>query len=94
MELSRQSLLRMAAFTAVVESVTRRFSLGVQLYTVRDQPSKAPEPTLRPVSESGYREVEMLRSQVKTTAPWLPALQLRPINLHFETPLLTGNYTA
>jgi sugar phosphate isomerase/epimerase len=36
----------------------------------------------------------MLRGQVKTIVPLLSQFQLRPISLHFETPLLTGNYTA
>src|SRR5436309_15139558 len=36
----------------------------------------------------------MLRSQVGTIAPFLSRFELRPISLHFETPLLTGNYTA
>ena len=94
MHLSRRSLLSMAVSAAVPESRTREFSAGVQLYTVRNQLSNAPAATLGAIAEMGYREVEMLRSQVKTIAPLLSRLQLRPISLHFETPLLTGNYTA
>ena len=94
MEFSRRSLWRMAASAVVAESRTREFSPGVQLYTVRDQLSKAPAATLQAISEIGYREVEMLRGQAKTIAPLLSGLKLRPISLHVETPLLTGNYTA
>lgn len=94
MKLSRRSLLCMAASAAMAESRVRKFSPGVQLYTVRDQLSRAPEATLEAIAELGYREVEMLRSQVKTIAPLLPRLQLRPVSLHFETPLVTGNYKA
>jgi sugar phosphate isomerase/epimerase len=94
MVLSRRSLLRMAASTAFAESRIREFSPGVQLYTVRDQLSTAPAATLGAIAEMGYREVEMLRSQVKTIAPLLSPLELRPTSLHFETPLLTGNYSA
>ncbi|MBV8809228.1 MAG: sugar phosphate isomerase/epimerase [Acidobacteriaceae bacterium] len=82
------------AASAVAEPRTREFSPGVQLYTVRDRLSNAPAATLGAIGEIGYREVEMLRSQVKTIAPLLSRHQLRPISLHFETPLLTGNYTA
>ncbi len=94
MSLSRRSLLHVAAFTLGAKPVNRKFSPGVQLYTVRDQLSKAPEATLEAISEIGYREVEMLRTQVRTIAPLLQRFRLRPISLHFETPLLTGNYKA
>ncbi len=67
---------------------------GVQLYTVRDQVVKAPLATLQAIAEIGYREVEMLRGQVKTLAPLLKRVNLKPVSLHFETPLLTGNWTA
>lgn len=36
----------------------------------------------------------MLRSQVKTCAPLLAHEGLKPVSLHFETPLLTGNWEA
>jgi sugar phosphate isomerase/epimerase len=94
MELSRRSLLRMASSAAVPRNVAREFSPGVQLYTVRNQLAKAPAATLQAIRAAGYREVEMLRSQVETIAPLLSRFELRPISLHFETPLLTGNYTA
>jgi sugar phosphate isomerase/epimerase len=50
--------------------------------------------TLQAIAEIGYREVEMLRNQVKTVAPLLKGVGLTPVSLHFETPLLTGNWTA
>ena len=65
-----------------------------KLYTVRSELAKAPAASLRAIRAAGYREVEMLRSQVETIAPLLSRFELRPISLHFETPLLTGNYTA
>ncbi len=67
---------------------------GVQLYTVRDLVMRRPLETLRAISEIGYREVEMLRSQVDVLAPFLKQVNLKPVSLHFETPLLTGNWTA
>jgi sugar phosphate isomerase/epimerase len=36
----------------------------------------------------------MLRNQVKTLAPLLKRANLTPVSLHFETPLLTGNWKA
>ena len=94
MQLSRRSILSMAGFAALASSRSRTMPAGVQLYTVRDQVVKAPLATLQAISEIGYREVEMLRGQVKTLAPLLKRVNLRPISLHFETPLLTGNWTA
>ncbi len=67
---------------------------GVQLYTVREQIRKQPLATLQAIAEIGYREVEMLRDQVRTLAPLLRGVNLTPISLHFETPLLTGNWDA
>lgn len=67
---------------------------GVQLYTVRNEVMKEPLATLEAIAEIGYREVEMLRNQVKTLAPLLKRVNLLPVSLHFETPLLTGNWTA
>ncbi len=67
---------------------------GVQLYTVRNEVLKQPLATLQAIAEIGYREVEMLRNQVKTLAPLLKRVSLTPVSLHFETPLLTGNWTA
>src|SRR5438105_5115881 len=93
MELSRRSLLCMAS-SAALSGAAREFSPGVQLYTVRSELAKAPAASLRAIRAAGYREVEMLRSQVETIAPLLSRFELRPISLHFETPLLTGNYTA
>lgn len=94
MELSRRSVLQIAGSAVIAGSRTREFSPGVQLYTVRDQLLNTPVETLGEIGKMGYREVEMLRGQVKKIAPLLSRAQLRPVSLHFETPLLTGNYTA
>ncbi len=71
-----------------------RWAAGVQLYTARDLLVKRPRETLQAIADIGYREVEMLRNQVKLLASILPQVKLKPISLHFETPLLTGNWTA
>jgi sugar phosphate isomerase/epimerase len=92
--LSRRSLMKMAGLAAVGAFARQAIAPGVQLYTVRNEVLKEPFATLQAIAEIGYREVEMLRSQVKTLAPLLKRVNLAPISLHFETPLLTGNWTA
>jgi sugar phosphate isomerase/epimerase len=67
---------------------------GVQLYTVRHLLLKHPLETLQAIADIGYREIEMLRSQVGVLTPYLKKVALRPVSLHFETPLLTGNWKA
>jgi sugar phosphate isomerase/epimerase len=92
--LSRRLLMKMAGLVAVTGFARKSIAPGVQLYTVRNEVLKEPFATLQAIAEIGYREVEMLRSQVKTLAPLLKRLNLAPVSLHFETPLLTGNWTA
>ena len=91
---TRRLLMSMAGFAAVPGFGDQRFRAGLQLYTVRDQLAKRPLQTLQAISDIGYREVEMLRNQVATVAPLLKRVNLQPISLHFETPLLTGNWAA
>lgn len=84
----------MAAVDSMAALGRKRFAAGVQLYTVRDLIVKQPREILQSIADIGYREVEVLRNQVKLIAPILPQVKLRPISLHFETPLLTGNWKA
>jgi sugar phosphate isomerase/epimerase len=81
-------------YAAVPAFGARRFAAGVQLYTVREPVVKHPLETLRAIEQIGYREVEVLRNQVKLLAPFLKRTNLTPVSLHFETPLITGNWTA
>lgn len=92
--LSRRSLLSVAGLAAVTSLAKERVGLGVQLYTVRDQILTRPTETLQAIADIGYREVEMLRNQVKALGPLWKRFNLRPVSLHFETPLLTGNFAA
>jgi sugar phosphate isomerase/epimerase len=92
---SRRSLLRAAALASCIPGYGKRDqTLGVQLYTVRDIVLHHPLEILRSIAEIGYREVEVLRSQITPLAPYLKTLGLRPISVHFETPLITGNWQA
>jgi sugar phosphate isomerase/epimerase len=92
--LTRRWLISMAALAAIPAAGKQSLAAGVQLYTVRDVVVKRPLETLQAIADIGYREVEMLRSQVKLLAPVLKRVNLNPVSLHFETPLLTGNWTA
>jgi sugar phosphate isomerase/epimerase len=92
---SRRSLLGSAALAACLPLYGKNgHALGVQLYTLREILKKQPVETLRQVSELGYREVEMLRNQIAELAPHLKETGLTPVSVHFETPLITGNWQA
>ncbi len=86
--------MRLAAGAGVASFGQKPHAAGVQLYTVRDIVLKRPLETLQAIADIGYREVEMLRNQVAILAPYLKKVTLRPVSLHFETPLLTGNWKA
>ena len=86
--------MKLGGFAAVSCFGKEPIAPGVQLYTVRNEVLERPLATLQRIAEIGYREVEMLRNQVKTLAPLLKAVSLTPVSLHFETPLLTGNWAA
>jgi sugar phosphate isomerase/epimerase len=86
--------MRLAAGACVPAFGQARHTAGVQLYTVREAVQKRPLETLRAIADIGYREIEMLRNQVALLTPYLKQVALRPVSLHFETPLLTGNWKA
>jgi sugar phosphate isomerase/epimerase len=91
---TRRLLMGMAAGACLPAFAQKPRTAGVQLYTVRDIVRKQPLKTLRAIADMGYREVEMLRSQVAPLLPYLKTAGLRPVSMHFETPLLTGNWEA
>ncbi len=86
--------MKLSGLAAISSFAKGSIAPGVQLYTVRNEVLREPLATLRAIAKIGYRDVEMLRSQVKTLAPLLNEVSLTPVSLHFETPLLTGNWTA
>jgi hypothetical protein len=92
---SRRWLLRAAALGSCIPAYGKREQpLGVQIYTVREIVVQRPREILSSIAEIGYREVEMLRSQITPVAPYLKRVGLRPVSVHFETPLITGNWRA
>lgn len=91
---SRRLLLQLSGLAAVPVFAKEPLAPGMQLYTVRNEIAKQPWATVQAIADIGYREVEVLRNQVKTVAPLLKRVNLNPVSLHFETPLLTGNWAA
>jgi sugar phosphate isomerase/epimerase len=92
--LTRRSLIGITAAACALAADQKPHVVGVQLYTVRDVLQKRPFDTLQAIAEIGYKEVEALRSQLSLITPYLKRVNLQPASLHFETPLLTGNYKA
>jgi sugar phosphate isomerase/epimerase len=68
--------------------------LGLALYTVRDALLTGAAEVLSLAARIGYTEVEILRNQVEILRPLLPSSGLKPVSLHFETPIITGNWQA
>lgn len=68
--------------------------LGVQLYTVRNQLGAQAEKTLQAIAEIGYREIELGRADLSQLAPIAKSHGLRPVSMHIEAPLVTGDWTA
>ena len=87
-------MLQLSGIAALPVFAKEPLAPGVQLYTVRNEIAKEPWATVQAIAEIGYREVEVLRNQVKTLAPLLKRVNLNAVSLHFETPLLTGNWAA
>jgi sugar phosphate isomerase/epimerase len=92
--------MRLAALGGVGALVTRDAqaaapaTLGVQLYTVRDQITANAEATLKAIAEIGYKEVEVLRGTLTKVGPLARGLGLSPISVHVDTPLITGQWDA
>lgn len=91
---SRRSFVGVALAACLPATARSPQRVGVQLFTVRDIVLSQPAETLSAIAAMGYREVEVLRDQLKVLAPHLKATGLRPVALHFETPLITGNWGA
>lgn len=93
--LSRRDLLRSAVVAPCFPLCSQSHRvLGVQLYTVRKIVDTPPREILRSLAAIGYRETEMLRSQIAAFAPHLHEVALRPVSIHFESPLITGNWQS
>jgi sugar phosphate isomerase/epimerase len=89
--LTRRGLL--AGVPAPLLAQSKR-PLGLALYSVRDQLLEHPLQVLKTAAAIGYREVEIMRRQIAPLMPHLRTVGLRAISVHFETPLITGNFAA
>jgi sugar phosphate isomerase/epimerase len=92
--LSRRAFMSAALAACLPAAARSGHNVGVQLYTVRDLVLSKPAETLGAIAAMGYREVEVLRDELGVLAPHLKATGLRPVGMHFETPLITGNWDA
>ncbi|MEJ7618693.1 MAG: sugar phosphate isomerase/epimerase [Pyrinomonadaceae bacterium] len=66
-------------------------NIGVQLYTVRDLMPKDAPGTLKALAGLGYKEVEVIGRNLDQLAPELQRVGLKPISMHIEAALVTGN---
>lgn len=99
MNVTRRELLQTAVLAGAGSLMAGRAhaapkALGVQLYTVREQITADPGPTLEAIAGIGYREVEVLRGTLDTVAPLARRVGLSPVSIHVETPIVTGKWEA
>lgn len=99
-ELTRRDVLRLGAIGGLGAMMGRSVeakapaTIGVQLYTVRQQIDTNPEATLKAIADIGYKEVEVLRGTLAKVGPAARSVGLSPISVHVDTPLITGNWDA
>jgi sugar phosphate isomerase/epimerase len=98
--MTRRDVMRLAALGGVGALMGRDVqakapaTLGVQLYTVRQQLDSELEATLKAIADIGYREVEVVRGTLAKVGPVARGVGLSPISVHVDTPLVTGNWDA
>lgn len=95
--MTRRDLLRSAAAGSLALLGSRATAaaprpLGVQLYTVRDVIMKDPAATLEAIAGIGYTGVEVIRSTLDVVAPAARAAGLKPVSVHLDTPIVTGDW--
>src|SRR5258706_2114456 len=85
----------LGASRALAAGPSFRGPIGVQLYTVRDALKTAPEETIRAIAALGYKEVEVtLNGDFPALLPLLKKNNLAVVSCHFDTPLVTGDWSA
>lgn len=90
----RHSRRAFLAAAAAAPSLPAAFQepLNIQLYTVRNELAKEPQPTLAAIKRIGFVSVEPSRPQMLKIAPIVRDLELTTPAGHFEAPLVTGNF--
>ncbi|HYP05005.1 MAG TPA: sugar phosphate isomerase/epimerase [Bryobacteraceae bacterium] len=92
--LTRRSFLTHSAASVHLAAQPSKRRVGLALYTVRSVVMERPAEVLKLAANIGYSEVEIMRSQVALLTPHLKQLGLKAVSMHFETPLITGNWQA
>ena len=64
-------------------------TLGVQIYTVRDQFAKDPEATIKAIADIGYKEIELVYGGIDKSVPLANKYGLAPVSIHLDSSLLT-----
>jgi sugar phosphate isomerase/epimerase len=92
--LTRRDLLQLLAASGVGAIAGARLhakapsTLGVQIYTVRDQFAKDPEGTIKAIAEIGYKEIELVYGSLEQAAALAKKYGLSPISIHMDSALL------
>lgn len=68
----------------------RASNLGVELYTVRNIITKDPAAVFKAIEDIGYTEVEVTRANMDQIWSALKQTKLRPISVHVEQEIFTG----
>ena len=93
--LTRREVLQLSAASSVGAVASERLlakapsTLGVQIYTVRDQFAKDPEATIKAIADIGYKEIELTYGGLDTSVPLAKKYGLAPISIHLDSELLT-----
>ena len=89
-EITRRALLGGTA--GALFAAPGKRTAGLALYTVRQELERDPAQVLRTAASIGYREAEVMRSHLANIVPMLRAHGMEPVSVHFETPIITGNW--
>lgn len=97
--MDRRTWLRLAAMSAAFSAAhplqaKKGRTLGVQLYTVREQLGDRADATLKAIASIGYQELEVLRGDLAAVVPIAKRYGLAPVSAHIEGPFVTGNWEA
>jgi len=76
------------AFAGTRLLAKRPSTLGVQIYTVRDQFAKDPEGTIKAIADIGYKEIELVYGSLEQAAALAKKHGLSPISVHMDSALL------
>jgi sugar phosphate isomerase/epimerase len=85
----RRNFLVAASASVLPLAAARLKTIGVQLYTVRTVIDEKPLETLQALERLGFRECEVVRSNMDKIWSSLTQTSLKPVSLHLDTALFT-----